>query len=45
MLVKWAPVAAFTKQVDRRLAQRQLVFNGRLANRMLTSLVEEATGV
>ena len=38
------PVASFTKEVNRRLAKRPLVFNGRLANRRLTSLVKEATG-
>ena len=35
--------ASFTKEVNPRLAERQLVFNGRLANRGLTSLVKEAT--
>ena len=30
--------------VNSRLAKRPLVFNGRLANRGLTSLVKEATG-
>ena len=38
------PVAFFTKDVNWRLAKRRLVFNGRLANRQLTSLVKEATG-
>ena len=37
-------VASFTKEVNWRLAKRPLVFNGRLANRQLTSLVKEATG-
>ena len=37
------PVASFTKEVNPRLAKRPLVFNGRLANRRLTSLVKEAT--
>ena len=32
-------MASFIKEVDSRLAQRPLVFNGRLANRGLTSLV------
>ena len=36
-------VASFTKEVNPRLAKRPLVFNGRLANRDLTSLVKEAT--
>ena len=35
-------MAFFTKEVNPRLAKRPLVFNGRLANRGLTSLVEEA---
>ena len=39
------PVASFTKEVNSRLAKRPLVFNGRLANRGLTSLVKEATGI
>ena len=39
------PVASFTKEVNPRLAKRPLVFNGRLANRGLTSLVKEATGL
>ena len=39
------PVASFTKEVNRPLAKRPLVFNGRLANRELTSLVKEATGL
>ena len=38
------PVASFTKEVNPRLAKPLLVFNGRLANRWLTSLVKEATG-
>ena len=38
------PVASFTKEVNQRLAKRPLVFNGRLTNRGLTSLVKEATG-
>ena len=32
-----------TKKVNPRLAKRPLVFNGRLADRGLTSLVKEAT--
>ena len=38
-----SPVASLTKEVNSRLAKRPLVFNGRLANRGLTSLVKEAT--
>ena len=38
-------MASFTKEVNSRLAKRPLVFNGRLANRGLTSLVKDATGV
>ena len=38
-------VVPFTKEVNPRLAKRPLVFNGHLANRGLTSLVKEATGV
>ena len=44
-LVPWITVASFTKEVNPRLDKRPLVFNGRLANRVLTSLVKEATGV
>ena len=40
-----SPVAAFTREVNSRLAKRPLDFNGRLANRRLTSLVNEATDV
>ena len=36
-------VASFTKEVNSGLAKRPLVFNGRLANHGLTTLVEEAT--
>ena len=36
-------VASFTKEVKPRLAKRPLKINGRLANRSLTSLVNEAT--
>ena len=36
-------VASSTREVNPRLAKRPLVFNGRLANRGLTSLVKEAT--
>ena len=34
----------FSKDVNHRLAKRPMVFNGRLGNRGLTSLVKEATG-
>ena len=37
-------MASFTKEVNSRLAKRPLVFNGRLADRGLISLVKEATG-
>ena len=40
-----SPVASITKEVNPRLAKRPLVFNGRLANHGLTSLVIEATVV
>ena len=36
-------VVSFTKEVNPRLAKRPLVYNGRLANRGLTSLVKETT--
>ena len=36
-------VAFFTKEVNPRSAKRPLIFNGRLANRGLISLVKEAT--
>ena len=39
------PMAPFTKEVNPRLTKRPLKINGRLANRGLTSLVKEATGV
>ena len=39
------PVASFTKEVNPQLAKRPLKTNGRLANRLLTSLVKEATGI
>ena len=40
------PVASFTKEVNPQLAKRPLkTTNGRLANRGLTSLVKEATGI
>ena len=45
VFLKRPPVASFTKVVNPRLAKCPLVFNGRLANRGLTSLVKEATGV
>ena len=38
------PVASFTQEVDWHLAKHPLVFNGRLANRQLASIVKEATG-
>ena len=38
-------MVSFTKAVNQRLAKRPLVFNGRLANRWLTALVKETTGV
>ena len=38
----WIPLAS-TKEVNPRLAKHPLVFNGRLANCGLTSLVKEAT--
>ena len=38
-------MTSFTKEVNLRLAKRPLVFNGRSANRDLTSLVKEATDV
>ena len=41
----YIPVASFTKKVNSRLATRPLIFNGHLANRGLTSLAKEATGV
>ena len=37
-------LAYFTKEINLRVAKRLLVFNGRLANRELTSLVKEAAG-
>ena len=40
-----ANMASFTKEVNQRLAKCPLVFHGRLANRWLTSLVKEATGL
>ena len=37
-IMAWCrPVASFTKEVNSRLCKRPLVFNGRLANRRLTS--------
>ena len=42
--IELSPVASFTKEFNLRLAKRPLVFNGRLANRGLNSLVKEATG-
>ena len=40
----WRPMASLTKEVKSRWAKHPLVFNGRLANRRLTSSVKEATG-
>ena len=45
MLVKVAPVASYTKEVNLGLVKRQLKTNEHLANRGLTSLVKEATEV
>ena len=47
LLMAWLPlslVASFIKEVNSRLAKHPLIFNGRLANRELTSLVKETTG-
>ena len=38
-------MVSFTKEVNPWLAKRPLVFNGRLANRGLNSLVKEATDI
>ena len=38
-------MTSFTKKVNPRLAKRPLVFNGRLDNRGLTSLVKETIGI
>ena len=38
-------LASFAEEVNSRLAKCPLVFNGRLANCGLTSLVKEATGL
>ena len=40
----WWPVASFTKEVNPRLAKCPLVFNGRLVNCGLTSLVKKNNG-
>ena len=40
-----SPVPSFTKEVNPRLTKCPLKTNGRLANRGLTSLVKEATGI
>ena len=37
-------MASFTKEVNLQLAKRPFIFNGRLANHRLISLVKEATG-
>ena len=39
------PEASFTNEVNPWLAKRPLFFNGRLADRRITSLVKETTGV
>ena len=41
----WWSVASLNKEDNSRLAKHPLVFNGRLANRGLTSLVNKATGI
>ena len=38
-------MVSFTKEVNPRLAERPLKTDGRLANRELTFLVKETTGV
>ena len=38
------PVVSFTIEVNPQLAKCPLIFNGRLADHGLTSLVKEATG-
>ena len=40
----WRPVTSFTTEVNSKLAEFPLVFNGRLANRGLTSLITEPSG-
>ena len=40
-----SPVASFTKEVNTRLAKWPLVFNGRLASRVWTSLLKEVPGL
>ena len=45
LMLRQPPIASFTKEVDLRLAEHPLVFIGGLANRVLTSLVKEATGL
>ena len=44
ILFTLAPCGLFTKEFNPRLGKRPLVFNGRLVNRGLTSLIKEATG-
>ena len=39
----YTPVASFTKEVNLRLAKCPLIFNERLANCGLSSLVKDAT--
>ena len=43
--IRQRSVASFSQEVNLRLVKRRLVFNGRLANHGLTSLVKEATEV
>ena len=38
-------VVSFTKEVDPQLAKRPMIVNGRLANRGLSSVIKEATGI
>ena len=40
MLLKGTPVVSFTRVVDWQLPKRPFIFNGRLANRQLASLVK-----
>ena len=45
MAMAWTSLASFTKEVYQQLAKRPLVFNGRLDNCGLTSLVKLGTAV
>ena len=45
VVIATTSVASFTKEGNLRFAICPLIFNGRLANRSLTSLVKQATGV